>query len=427
MVDREPSALLAAGTNASREKIQSLRKILESDGMLCIPVSHEGQNLLHVTGFKTPEEVLSLIRENGFVSGEPDVTNEVVSTQEKNTNPSFLKRYSLKLAGVLNMIGDVGLLSKGLTGGGAFTAAAGGFYTMGGANLAIFGNAKPMHSPVMDRVATFIGSKIENPSLHPGLSELMKGNASIKSKLNNNLKKHTADITLAAYSVGAATMLAQGIKEFREERIKLASKQIDSSQTQGWSLIGYGISSLTFKLLSLIIPEKSPDDALANDEPRGVARRCVDWVREKPMRLFGYGSLITDTMLAIRAYQEFKANKALPADIQAKKNYLWTALTAVTYMASDFLAAISSKNKEPSKLSVDEQRSVVALAAETIALQPKEKQDTLASEIAGYLEAQPEMSSKGKLGELIRKQMKNMENSPWAMRLESAPTLEASR
>jgi hypothetical protein len=96
-------------------------------------------------------------------------------------------------------------------------------------------------------------------------------------------------------------------------------------------------------------------------------------------------------------------------------------------MASDFLAAISSKNKEPSKLSVDEQRSVVALAAETIALQPKEKQDTLASEIAGYLEAQPEMSSKGKLGELIRKQMKNMENSPWAMRLESAPTLEASR
>ena len=219
-----------------------------------------------------------------------------------------------------------------------------------------------------------------------------------RDTLSDTLYHNAAQNTLGVYTAGAGAMLGSGIQQYRKDPKEFAT-------------LGYGISSLVFKVASFMIPEKSKKES--NGRNRGLLGGIVDWVREKPLRLFGWGSVITDSFLAVDAYKKYKHTP------KESGNYVWKATTAATYIVADLLIAISSKDhaNASGKLDADGQRRILAMAAEAIIREPQATRDSLTFEIAEFLATQPNVSgTAAELDKAIQEQLTQLGKNRWAQR-----------
>ena len=407
---RTPVALLAARADAAT--LDPLRRALAAEGWQCIPVTAFGQPQLQVSGFKSTTDITRLLQAHDLLDGNPQITAETIDVEaqdKKSGAKNFFNHFSLQLAGILNLIGDVGFFMSGLKTGDKFKIAGGGLYTLGGLNLTLFGRVKPDHNvrEITTQSAEFLKQHTGGLPDDSGLAAV--DTQTEKRGLGKYFSEHAAQNTLIAYTAGAGAMLASGIKKYRA----------DPKATAG---MYYGISSLGFKAASLAIPEKSKADLDAGKKKSqggliGAIRDGINWVREKPLRLFGYGSVITDSMLALDSVQDYRGGKGNP----------WSVVTASTYILADFMMAISSKDPSNAdgKLSADDQRRVEALIAETIARQPKEKQAALVQEVACFLVSQPAI--KGKTADIataIGDQLEQLGRNPWAARVSAVAEMQ---
>ena len=324
----------------------------------------------------------------------PEATRAPADTPVEK--PGFFRRNSLKLAGIFNLIGDVGFLGSGIKTRDTSKIVGGALYTLGGANLAMFGKPKPEHA--VEELTEKTADMLQN-----AMGGLPEGSGLAKAEaqktadtLKGSLYKHAAQNTLGVYTAGAGALLVSGIRKYR-------------ANPKEWAGMGYGISSLAVKSLSLLIPEKTGKDA----EDKKSSGGLLGWIREKPLRIFGYGSVITDTMLAAEAVQGYRAGH---------KN-AWSVLTAGTYIISDLLMAISNKNPDNAtgKLRPEDQHGIEAMAAEAIAAQPEEKRGELVAQAASFLAAQPNTTGTAEdIKKSIREQVEALGKNRWAQRV-SAP------
>ena len=217
---------------------------------------------------------------------------------------AFFKRNSLQVAGVFNLLGDVGFFMQGTKDIAAARtkpqriaayaeAVGGGLYTLGGLNLAFFGHVderKPVNE-IIAKTAIFMTEQIGPLPSNTALGALHP--TAQKTSSPSFFYRNTAQNTLIAYTLGAGALLTNGISRYR------------AKEPDGGLMLGYGIASLAVKLASLMIPEKPKEDE--NEKPKNG---IIAWLREKPLRIFGYGSLITDTLLAKRAFDKYKRGAA---------------------------------------------------------------------------------------------------------------------
>ncbi len=326
---------------------------------------------------------------------------------------SFFRHNSLQLAGMLNLIGDVGFLMQGhndlkkakLAGDGIkktigrYTLLGGALYTLGGLNLTLFGRVKERKSTDETSRATaeFLQQKLGALPKDSGL-ETVANTPPEPAKKANFFDRNAATSTLIAYTAGAMAILAAGIKTYRANPKEYAG-------------MGYGISSLAVKSLSLMIPERAKKES---DNPEKSSGGFVNWIREKPLRVFGYGSVLTDSLLAWKAVQEHKAGK----------KPLWSIVTAGTYILADYMMAISNKDKDNAvgTLSHEDQQRVETLAAETIAAQTPQQREALVTEVGSFLAKRPEMKgSRENITAAIRAQVEQQGKNRWASRTEAEP------
>lgn len=434
------TALIEASKTATAEQIAAASKALGEKGMSLVPVTVDERDMLQVSGFLSEHMVINALAAQQMVKGAAEITQEAsdLPPPPKSKAKTFLENYSLRLAGTLNLIGDVMMHCGGYskvtkkinkeTGKplspaerkasivtGTYDLVGGGLYTLGGLNAAAFGNSKSKAPPLADRTADFI-AHATNPQALPPKPPKESGNF---------LRRHAADVTLGAYTLGASVFLAHGLSGYRALTKQLhsansaAAAKIKGDRKESASLIGYGISSLVFKTLSLFIKEKPKSD---EDKPksRNPIIRVKDWFVEKPLRIFGLGSIITDSFYAKHAYDTYRRVKGTPK-AASKKEYMFKIITTISYFTSDFLSAISSKNLLSKPLDADGQRGVVALAAQSIAKQPQEMRDALMSQTTQFLSSQPEMqnSSRKSIAASLADHIRHLGGNPWTKWVET--------
>ena len=326
---------------------------------------------------------------------------------------AFLKRNSLQVAGVLNLVGDAGFFMNGLKDIRAAKtkpqriaayaeAIGGGLYTLGGLNLTLFGHVderKPAQA-IIEKTAVFMTEQIGPLPRDTALGALHP--SAQKTSSPSFFYRNTAQNTLVAYTLGAGSLLVTGITRFR------------TKAPEGGILLSYGIASAAVKLASLLVPEKPQEQ-----ETEKPATGIIGWLREKPLRIFGYGSIITDTLLAKRAYDKYKTGS----------NSSWQVATAGSYILADSMMAISSKDKNnvTGTFSAEDQQHIEALVAQTVAEQPKEKQAALVQKVSKFLSKQSGMPHKpNDIAKGIIDQLPS-DCKPWASRLENEHPLERAR
>jgi len=251
---------------------------------------------------------------------------------------------------------------------------------------------------VLERTADFLKEQAVQMPENCGLFSIMKEK---KQGLIHNTEKflyrYPSDVMLGAYTLGAFTLLQSGIK-----------------QGDPWG-IAYGANSLGLKAASLLIPEKhkTEEEKKATHGPVG---KLIDWIQEKPLRLFGFGSMVTDTFLGLSALREYRNDPK-------QKNAILKFITASTYVCADALFAVSNKNHAngEGKFDADEQRRIEALVAESVACQPKELQSALVGNVAGFLAGQAEMKGTSlEIAASITEQLRHSKSNPWTYRTEAS-------
>ena len=395
--DRPPVALLAAGVAVNENQLSEVRRAIESAGWKCVPVEVNGQEMLLVDGFKEVGQFTAFLLDRGFVQGDQNITAEP-SDHVVCTTQDIIKANSLKVAGVLNLIGDAALLGSGVASGRSQEITAGALYTAGAGVLARYGNVKTEHHvrEVSERVGHFLQKQAVELPENCGLSSILKDKRDgVIHNTEKFLYRYPTEVMLSAYTLGAASMLKSGIR-----------------QGDPWG-IAYGVNSVAVKAASLLIPEKhmsAKEKELAKQH--GPMAKLVDWIQEKPLRVIGYGSMISDVLLGLSAMREFKADPK-------QRSYIFKFITTGTYIMADLMMAISNKKhvNADGKFDAEEQRRIEALAAEAIARQPKTQQQALANQVAGFLATQPEMKgSAADISLAIMVQVVHMERNPWASR-----------
>ncbi|MFW0777496.1 MAG: hypothetical protein ACN2B6_07245 [Rickettsiales bacterium] len=343
-------------------------------------------------------------------SGVAATAQQTVSARaekEASEPKKFLQRYSLKIAGFLNLLGDVGLLASGIKNKDTYRTAGGGLYTLGALNLAGFGDVDKdyMLRNVSERTAEYLQKHTDGLPVGSELAKaLEQKKTGTLASANRVLRSRPAQHTLGLYTGGAAAMFGSGIQNYR--------------QGKGVSGLAYGASSLTIKIASLMIPEESKK-AHPGDKPKGF----VGWIKEKPLRLFGYGSFVTDTLLAWTAHQEHRNNPG-------EKGYLLTAVSSVAYMVSDIMMAMSNKdpaNSEGAFTAADKDK-LASMAATVIASKPQSQRDQLTDQIADFLSRQPEITDdETAIRQSLRKRVASMSGSSWAARAEQESAVDLQR
>jgi hypothetical protein len=306
--------------------------------------------------------------------------------------------------GWLNLIGNTVLVGDGIRKRDPYRTTGGGLLALGAINLARHGNADSAHytREVAEDLADFVraqgGALPQDGSLAAVAQHKRSGPVARTEKF---LYRYPAQVTLGIDSLGAASNLISGVKSVRRDK-------------KSWGSLGFGVTSLGLKIASLVIPEKSQtEEKQGTPEKHSGPGKVIDWIKEKPLRLYGFGSLVSDVFLGIDAIQQRKKNPG-------KKGYILTAVSAISYTLADILVSISSKDhvNADGKFDADEQRGIVALAAEAVASQPETARAPMAAKLADFLVTRKEMQGDGgSISRSIIEQARHAQENPWVIRI----------
>lgn len=329
----------------------------------------------------------------------------IAAPQTYAATGSFLNQYGLQLGGALNLIGDASLLYAGYKNKDPMMTIAGVLYTGGALALTRYGTPSPERQlrEVCEGTATFLK---EHVGTLPQGSQLAtvhaQQNRGLIDQVESTLYRNPVDTMLGLYTAGAATMLASGIQ-----------------QGNKWRSI-YGAWSLGVKAISFALPEK--EESHAEDTHKKQPDSVLGWIKEKPLRLFGYGSLVTEVLLGKSAIADLRAGK---------EGAMFSVATAVMYVLSDIVMAISSKNTSSvdGLLSDKDQKHIERLAAEIIAQQPAKKQARLIDQVSEFLVKQPAIKgSEDEINTALTQKVQQIASGAWSGRVAATPkTLNISK
>ncbi len=335
---------------------------------------------------------------------------------------SLYERNKLRISAALNLLGDVGLLIEGRTQKNPLKQAAGWLYTIGAMSLTVLGSANPKQQlqELREQTALFLNKEATNKDSSLESSKIVQSrDTGFMANTMRFLKKNAADVTLFFYTLGAGTMLANGVKGYKTLKASGDNSEKGLAKLEeAKGTIGYGISSLSIKAASL---------ALREDKQVGKSEGVVGWLKEKPLRLFGYGSLITESMLGWKTYGQWKQTKAKGQTEEDKKAFRWATVTTGSYALSDVVIATANKDAASAvgKMEQLEQENLEEMVAETIVHQSAEEQDALATKTAQFLETQGAVNGNAQeLRQSIMQRVEKMQNKAWVDRQAEAPAME---
>lgn len=372
------------------DQLKELVGTMMGKGWQALPVFADGKEQLLISGFSSNQQVLDTLASHQAVTGQPSVSETNAAEQQQ-----WLRRNSLKAAGILNLIGDASLLASGIKSSDAYKTTGGALYTAGALALTRYGNIDTQRQMkrTLHEVRTTLDREVTGLSNGTALQTAARDAKTGSFAAAEDFVYHNpADVMLGAYSLGAAAMLGSGIKQKNTQRIMYG----------GWSLL--------VKTVSFLLPEKKKT---AKDDKRSS-------ITDQPLKIFGIGSAITEVLLGASAYKQYKSGKHNAK--QRTGAYLEFG-TAGAYLLADVLMAMSSKDstKAGGVFTAAEKIHIEAMAADAIARAPQDKQADLIERTAMLLADKPEMqASKEQVAQSLAEQIEHRQKNPWVARVAEA-------
>lgn len=181
-------------------------------------------------------------------------------------------------------------------------------------------------------------------------------------------------------------------------------------------LVTSGALLISGALAGILIPEKKPDP---ENPPKGAAQKVWNKIQEKPLRLTSTLFNLNQVSLAMSALDDRKRNPQ-------QKSYIFKLMAVAGFVFGNTMFALSSKSQESEKMNPAVLEPLAETSARVIAAQPKELQDALLDQVAGFLSSQPNVPMKAdKMSELLRTKLAEISQNPsisgnWQERIDAS-------
>lgn len=424
-------AYIHACPQVAPEKLEEVLEALKDAGMECIPFTQLGKPVLEVRGFRRDSQLVTLLLDKGFTSGEAHIIKE--KSDVSSWGEIFQKR-SLQLSGAAFMLADIGFMMYGHKKKVWQDTAAGGAYLFGSATLAAYGRNDQSSIQIREGAELILDYARQSGYAIPEDTAIasvgVPKKQSLLRKVDDLFKAHPSEIGNMAYVVAGGLIASSAMQH------KLFAKHEGKSpkyvSDQRWSGLGdtaLGMTTVTSGLIGTLVKEKAKDPDAA--KPSGIFSSISEWVQHSPLRAASYGYMGSTLCHAFTTWKDRSAsNRVLknpgaftPGDVmlakEDKKAIPWRMLFVSATLVGELLMSISSKGHGEGVVSdntVDD--SIVAVAAELIIKQPQHMQEGLIGEMGRFLGRPEVLALKDQDAiDRLRKQVEEMRKNPWASKM----------
>lgn len=419
------------------EAYQRVMLALEKNRFMVIPAEYQGKPALEVRGFDKPEKFLKQLELTGLTDGCP---NKSDMAEEKFSTKELLRHRTLNIAGKLYVVGDVALAGYALRDLIKDQAFSETFATLGYASGTQFlikyaKDQTPVRLQDMarDMLHHLHASGIDAPVDSAILSAARETDHTTMQRLDRWFRKHPSELMNASFGF-AGLMMVNAAQHYSyspqpwesPETIARRSKRTDYQRTLDTVL---GSTTFVSGLTSIAIKEKERDK---DAPPKEGLERMWEWVQERPLRIAGYGYMISTVIHGLSTYsmlmdhyREYKSGGHTQELVDAVSR-AFRGVFVITNLMAEFLISLSSKghghgvgdDSNESKMN----ESAFRLAADLINRLEPEHRAGAEEHLANFLSHKDALNlPKEKIIASMRHEAETLKENPWAM---NAPSLD---
>ena len=430
-------AYLHADANATPEKLgETMRKLMDA-GYLSVPYELEGKPVLELRGFGKEDVLLDTLKTTGLTSG---TSTKTKIAEDKVSLFDKLKNKSLLISALIYLVGDISYIvyekqlksieeekdGTGESKGGVWSWLAGYGYLAGTTtSLASMALSKEASESEINKATKVIMEASKRAGIDID-SDSALAVASIEKKENALLKpftKYSAELMNMGFATAGVAIARNNILNLR----KLSEKEnspgfvADTDHKKEKSLnqkdAALGLITTLSGVTSSFVKETPHDPS--KPRKKGVAG-VGEFFKEKPLRIAGYGYLVSTLIHLVSSIQERsnikQKNKTKSKDNQDSYGHTsWRLTFVITNLIAEVIMSMSSKGHGDgvkSDASVD--TTTCAMVSDMIYKKPKDMREDLVEKMSEFL-SMPDALGTGqdKLKDIINEQLASLDKNPW--------------
>ncbi|HEU5047005.1 MAG TPA: hypothetical protein VFT64_04095 [Rickettsiales bacterium] len=389
------TAYIYANENAGN--LHQLRQIFRGQGWSLSPDTRQDKPVLRLAGLQNEDDLLNLLQRGGYAQGQPAMSSNAPPETERSFSAASIKHDSMRLSGVLYLIGDVLFMMSGVKRGNdlsqmgtgiAFGAGDAAFMALGGhSDRRQFDGMLKKLRKHLDRHG------VEVPAESALNAETMARPGGFLERINEFAHEHINTFKILAEVVGGAFYFNAGRKQ-QNPRKQAAGAVI----VTGW-------------LASLLVREKKFSEEEQQDA--GVLKKISMKIQSQPLLLAGGAGLIHNALSTVGAFEERnKYHKGLEG---GTPNYKWDLAGISAMVLANSLFSISKKTGRSNAQDDALINDVYGMAAQVLSHQPEKVREAVLQDTAEFLGHRPEIKeTKTQIIERLHHEIETLNSkNPW--------------
>jgi hypothetical protein len=380
----------ADNAESARESRQNIRAALRLKGWGTLSDHRDGKFQLRVSGLRSGDELLSMLRAEGAITGEPAVSSVAEKAEKPKGLWEYIKAHSLRISAIGYMLGNVMYFMSGRAAENVDDQRMAASFAVGDGLLGVFGgkdDSRQFRSLLTKLQQHMDSNGIEIPKNASILVETSRTGQGFANRLYDFMHEYINPIKIAAETIGGFFAFHSGLGNKTRER-------------NPFRILG-GIVVMAGWFAALVIPEKKPDHEQL--EKAGPIDRAIAYIQEKPLRLAGWAGLTFNALTFSGAWK----NRATAAG-------KWDLGAVGAMVSSNALYSISNKTVGGDIKTHEMVSDVYSVAAQILNKQPDDVREDAITSTAKFLGERPEIKDNHQeIVIRLRKEMDIQRQNPW--------------
>lgn len=393
---------------APSQQYGQVRQAIEAQHWQAIPAYYLGKPALEVRGFSRPDEVLDILQQRRWVVGKP---RELPSPGDTLSLKDKILARSLQLSGLMYAISDIGYIMYGVKEQHKLDMAAGFAYMAGTWALLAFGRNDKADKQVRDlsrRLVSHLQAQQQDIPADCALTHIAEEQKrGTFEKLEDYLSRYPAELFGTFTGTAGLLIMASALRH------KVPFAQSARAKSSAWADVGLGSLTAASSFGGIMIKEKHHDPD--GPPPANWLEQGWRWIEEKPLRLTGYGLMVSTLFHAYSTSIDY-ADARKFGNQQKLSSIPFRAAFIVGNLIAEFMMAISSKGHgEGVEADKSVRHSMISIASELIAKEKPAMHEMLVTQMAQFL-GRPEVlgEKNSEIAAQLREEVARARNNPWA-------------
>lgn len=390
---------------------QKIRHTLDGKGWQTIPIIFNGQPMLEVRAFKHENQLINVLNDNQWINNnfrKLPAPGDILSARD------IIAERSLQGSGLAYIASDISFILYGMKNASTFDMIGGWSYLLGTLALVGYGRNDNSSRDIKELSQEMVSYLQKHNHVIPKDSALARlaehKDKTLIGKFDDFLSRYPAETWSALTFIAGACIATASVKH------KFPHADNSWKKLSAWLDVGLGSMTMASTSIGMFVTEKHPDpDA---PPPKNELEKLLLWVQERPLRIMGYGLMMSTICHLFSTAIDYKLAKSGLERDKIIKGIPYRAAFVALSLTAEFLMSISSKGHgEGVETDKSVENSMISIAAEMISRESPELHEYLIQHMTKFLGDPSALGSKNiNVERELREAVHHINKNPWANR-----------